>query len=262
MFTHYYYYNRGGEVYRMTFHLSYPVKSDVHGWSTEWRINYIWEIDSHDTNDYSRLFDIYRKCERDYSISLTKFDLLDFAFNMSGFLRDFLYYYNIRLYTSMKDALYNIETRAVSYEELGELHIFNEKEYSAVKRHLIEDNNLTCSIPSMLSELYYYRKNKSVESFEVSISTPEKSNTAVWVAYTTLWHTNMNGENERITYIVEADDPIKILLMSRFVVYYIVKIFKEKHEIDNIYRIKEHARNDMKDYAYDFYDCVAPLDDY
>ncbi|MGN0869070.1 MAG: hypothetical protein ACI4O9_06070 [Akkermansia sp.] len=165
------------------------------------------------------------------------------------------------MYTSVKDALYNIETRAVSYEELEELNIFNEKKYSDVKRYLIEDSNLTCSIPSMLNELYYFCKNKLVESFEISISKPEKSNTAGWTAYSTLWYTNMNGENERITYIVEADDPIKILLTSRFAVYDIVKIFKEKHGIDNFYRLEEHARNDMKDYAYDFYDGVVPLDD-
>lgn len=261
MFTHYYYYNRGGKVYRMTFRLSCPVKSNVHGWSTEWRINYIWEMDSRDTNDYSWLFDIYRKSKSNYSISLTKFDLLNFVFNMSGFLNDFLYYYNIYLYTSVKDALYNIETRAVSYEELEDINIFNEKKYSDVKRYLIEDSNLTCSIPSMLNELYYFCKNKLVESFEISISKPEKSNTAGWTAYSTLWCTNMNGENERITYIVEADDPIKILLTSRFAVYDIVKLFKEKHRIDNFYRLEEHARNDMKDYAYDFYDGVVPLDD-
>ena len=261
MFNHYYYYNRDGKVYRISFHLSYPIESNVYGWPTEWRINYIWEMDSRDINDYSYLIDLFRKCENDFSIAFTKFDLLDFVFEISGFLSDFIYYYNIRLYTSYKDALYNIESRAVSYKELEELHIFNEKEYPDVKRHLIEDGDFTFGIPSMLSELYYFRKNKSVESFEVSISRPEKRHTADWEAYVSLRYSNKNTENERITYKIESDDPIKILLTSHFAVYDIFKAFKEKHEIVHFYCSEEHARNDVKDYEHNFYERVAPLDD-
>lgn len=262
MFTHYYYYNREGKVYRISFRLSCPTKSNIYGWLPEWRINYIWEMDSSDTYDYSLMFDIRRKCEHDYSISLTKFDLLDFVFDISGFLREFLYYYNMHLYTNRKDALYNIESRAVSYKALEDLHIFNEKEYTDVKRQLIADSDLTCGIPSMLSELYYFRKNESVKSFEITISRPERNKTAGWTAYASLLYTNRNAENERITYKIESHDPIKILLMSRFAVHDMFKTFKEKYEIDRFYCFEEHAKNDMKDYEYDFYDRVAPLDDY
>ena len=51
-------------------------------------------------------------------------------------------------------------------------------------------------------------------------------------------------------------------MTSRFAVHDMFKTFKEKYEIDRFYCFEEHAKNDMKDYEYDFYDRVAPLDDY